>query len=249
MSAVGEDELGQRAIAALGERGVNTSCVQIDRHPTGQVLVELDAAGIADYRFAPDSAWDHLSWTEAMQHLAEDCDAVCFGTLGQRSEGSRATIRKFVEATSEGTLRILDVNLRPPFVDDHVIRDSLVLANFLKLNDEELPLLARLCGATGSSLEVMKIIADRYQLDGVALTRGAEGAAPDQPQPRVRTARNRGAGRRHGWRGRCIHGLNGPWASRREKHRRDRQRCDRDGVIRLLASWRHDAFPSATAIG
>ena len=175
-SAVGSDELGRRAICTLEEHGVNTTCMQIDDRPTGQVLVELDSAGVASYRFAENCAWDHFLWNSALQKLASDCDAVCFGTLGQRSACSRATIHKFVAETNEETLRILDVNLRPPFFSDEMIRQSLALANVLKLNDEELPLLARLCDVHGSDVEIMKKLAEQYQFRCIALTRGAKGA-------------------------------------------------------------------------
>jgi fructokinase len=102
--------------------------------------------------------------------------AVSFGTLGQRSEPSRTTIQRFVSATPSTALRIFDVNLRPPFVIDSVILELLALANILKLNDDELPVLANLCGLAGSDTEVMQQLAERFDLQTVALTRGANGA-------------------------------------------------------------------------
>jgi len=176
VSSVGNDELGRRAVDSLTEHGVDTTCMQTDDRQTGQVLVELDSAGVASYRFAEDTAWDHLCWNSALRQLASDCDAICFGTLGQRSGCSRTTIQKFVSATSDETLRILDVNLRAPFFSDEVIRESLVLANVLKLNDEELPLLAGLSGFSGNDVEIMRQLADEFQLRCVALTRGDKGA-------------------------------------------------------------------------
>lgn len=201
VSAVGNDQLGRQAIESLGARGVNTTCVQIDERETGQVLVELDSAGVASYRFAENTAWDHLSWNESLSQLAPSCDVVCFGTLGQRGECSRSTIQRFVRATSDETLRILDVNLRAPFYDDTVIRDSLNLANVLKLNDDELPVLARLFGVAGSDIEIMRQLAQQYQLRYVALTRGAKGAVllsehevSDRPGLHVGVADTVGAG-------------------------------------------------------
>lgn len=175
-SSVGNDELGDRALDLLKQHGVSISHTQTDSHPTGQVLVQLDDAGVASYRFAENSAWDHLSWNSQLENLAADCDAVCFGTLGQRSQQSRDMIHRFVAATSDDSLCILDVNLRAPFFDDDVIRESLVLANVLKLNDDELPLLARLIGATGTQVEMMQQLAVAFQLRCVALTRGSSGA-------------------------------------------------------------------------
>ncbi|WP_372895403.1 carbohydrate kinase [Stieleria sp.] len=177
VSAVGEDDLGRKAIESLKQRGVDTSVLQVNQHATGKVDVQLDDDGKASYHFADDSAWDHLVWNNALGKVAAQCDAVCFGTLGQRSETSRRTINQFVQATPESALRILDVNLREPFYDDSVIQQSLALANVLKLNDDELPLLARINGLSGDDVDVMRQLAARHQLRYVALTRGADGAA------------------------------------------------------------------------
>ena len=176
VSAVGDDDLGRKAVNSLQEHGVDTTCVQIAGQPTGQVLVELDSVGVASYRFAEDTAWDNLRYDDALQQRARDCDVVCFGTLGQRSTCSRNTIQKFVRATSDDTLRILDVNLRAPYFDDEIILESLALANVLKLNDEELPRLASLCNAVGNDVKILRQIAAQYQLRCVALTRGPDGA-------------------------------------------------------------------------
>lgn len=176
VSAVGSDELGQAAIAALKNHHVDTANIQTNDLATGQVLVELDAAGVASYRFAVNGAWDHLEWNGDLQHLASECDAVCFGSLGQRSAVSLSTIQRFVAATPITAMRILDVNLRTPFFSDEVILQSLALANIVKLNDDELPHLAQLCDFRGNEMEVMRQLASRYQLRCVALTKGAKGA-------------------------------------------------------------------------
>ena len=176
VSAVGIDELGQLAIASLVEHQVNVATVSRIHYPTGQVHVQLDEQGHATYEFAMDTAWDRLEWSNELEKLAYRSDVVCFGTLGQRSDVSLATIRRFVVATRPAALRMLDINLRPPFVSDAVILDSMRLANILKLNDEELSALTRLIGLTGSPAEKLKRLADKFAFQMVALTRGANGA-------------------------------------------------------------------------
>lgn len=176
VSAVGNDDLGQEAIESLRLRGVRTSAVQVNRYPTGRVDVELDQSGVASYRFADNSAWDHLAWNEELRRLAAGCDAVCFGTLGQRGETSQRTIRTFIRNVPSSALRILDVNLRKPFYNKDLIVESLKLANVLKLNEEELPLVAGVGGHSGDALDVMRQLAQRYDLRLVALTRGSSGA-------------------------------------------------------------------------
>jgi len=174
---VGADDLGRRAIEALHAHGVNTSCVAVVDRPTGQVLVKLDAAGRASYEFAADAAWDNVAWSEKLQQLAARADAVCFSTLGQRSEISRQTIQRFVRATPAKCLRVLDINLRPPLWNEAIVLQSLQLANVLKVNDAELSVLADMLGWIGVGHELLQQLVERFSLQLVALTRGASGAA------------------------------------------------------------------------
>jgi fructokinase len=177
-SAVGVDELGDRALETLRQHGVESACVARDaKHATGRVDVILDSLGRASYEFAQNTAWDHIAWSDALDSLARRCDAVCFGTLVQRSTQSRETIQRFVKTTPSTALRMFDVNLRKQFYDASVIDQSLRLATALKLNDEELPIVARLCGVSElDQRDAMHALMNRYALRLVALTRGPDGA-------------------------------------------------------------------------
>lgn len=176
VSRVGNDELGSEAISQLGARGVQTSAVQSDQRETGRVLVEINSTGVADYRFTENCAWDYIEPGEVAPSIAASCDAVCFGTLGQRCEVSRRAIRQFLEAVPSTCLRVLDINLRTPFDGDDIIRQSLPLGNILKLNDDELSRVASLLSLSGSDREVLQALLDRYSYELVALTRGSNGA-------------------------------------------------------------------------
>ena len=173
---VGADDLGRRAIEALQLHGVDTSCVAVVDRPTGQVLVELDAVSQASYEFAADAGWDNVAWSDGLQQLAARADAVSFSTLGQRSEISRQTIQRFVRATPAKCLRVLDINLRPPFWNEEIVMQSLRLANVLKLNDAELSVLAEMLGWSGADHELLQQLVDRFSLQLAAVTRGAAGA-------------------------------------------------------------------------
>ena len=91
-SRVGSDDLGREVLSQLTSRGMTTDFVERDRdHATSTVHVELQD-GEPTYRFAPDIAWDHLEFSPAWAELAASCDAVCYGTLAQRSPPSRQAI-------------------------------------------------------------------------------------------------------------------------------------------------------------
>lgn len=176
VSAVGNDELGKSALATLRDRGVDSSFVETNSFPTGRVDVSLDQHGVASYEFAENCAWDHIECSSELCEDASHADAICFGTLGQRSPVSQHSIRRLVLATPESALRILDVNIRQPYVSDALILESLSLANVLKLNEDELPIIAKLCGCEGSESTMLKSILRRFALRFVALTKGSRGS-------------------------------------------------------------------------
>jgi fructokinase len=202
VSGVGRDELGDRGLESLRAHGVDTSCVAAIDRPTGQVHVTLDAAGQASYQFAADTAWDEIAWSDGLSQLAARANAVCFGTLGQRSEISRQTILRFVRATPAESLRVLDVNLRPPFWNRRVVLESLELASVLKLSDAELPILADALRFSGTDDALLQQLVERFSLRLVALTRGAAGAVllsasgerSDLPAPATTVVDTVGAG-------------------------------------------------------
>lgn len=175
-SAVGNDDLGRHARQRLAEHGVGTTHLTTSDQPTGQVLVTLDADGKASYRFIENPAWDHVTLTPGLLEAARTTDVVCFGTLGQWATTSRDTIRSAVQSVSSNGLRILDINLRTPFWTREVVLESLALANVVKLNDEELPIVGELLGVTGSPDEVLRAIVTRHSPRLIALTRGANGS-------------------------------------------------------------------------
>lgn len=177
-SRVGDDRLGQEAVWQLKSSGLDTAYLQKDKeHATGTVLVRLDSKGQPEYKICEDVAWDHLTWTEQWQELALSADAVCFGSLAQRSEASRTTIRKFLQSVRADAARIFDVNLRQSFYSREVLRVALLHANIVKVNHEELPRILELFGEKyGDEKDGAKWLADEFGLKLVCVTRGHRGS-------------------------------------------------------------------------
>lgn len=178
VSAVGPDARGDAALARLDGAGVRRATVaRLADRPTGVVRVSLDAAGHPVYDIAAESAWDYVPWSAAVQRLAQRAAAIAFGSLAQRSPVSRATIRRALAATRPSAWRLFDVNLRQSYYDAGVLTASLELANAVKLNEEELPVVARLCGLNEAPpLDQLRALCDRFGLRLAALTRGPCGA-------------------------------------------------------------------------
>ena len=145
ISTIGADDRGEKALKKLKVKGVNTSAISVSRqYPTGFVDVMVDNKGIATYRFPDNVAWDYLNINSVASELQNDLDAVCFGSLAQRSVHSHEVIQSFLNGLKVETLKIYDVNLRQNFYSLKVVDESLSQADIVKLNDEELSLLAEL---------------------------------------------------------------------------------------------------------
>lgn len=107
---VGTDTLGEELLRYLKAQGLSTELVQHDAvHGTGTVTVTPHATETR-YVFLENSAWDFLEMTEAWRAAAATAKAVCFGTLAQRGEQSRRTLREFLSATPADCLVVYDVS-------------------------------------------------------------------------------------------------------------------------------------------
>lgn len=174
---VGTDELGDQALKLLESAGLNISHVQKDDlHPTGAVDVTVDEKGQASYVFLSDVAWDHFELTDDWKTVASQADAVCFGSLAQRCAASRATVQAFMAALPAQTLRVFDVNLRGAFYDADVIKSSLRYSDILKLNEDELPIVAKLLDIPWTTdKETLEAIRKAHDLKLVCYTRSSRG--------------------------------------------------------------------------
>ena len=202
-SRAGNDAPGTELRERLGALGLDASRVQTDSsHPTGTVKVHLDPDGQPQYEITEGVAWDFLEWMPQWQRLAAEADAVCFGSLAQRSAQSGTAIREFVGATRPGALRIFDVNLRQRFYSAPVLWESLRLANVAKLNEHELPVLMRELGLKyDDERGAAATLRREFDLKLVCATRGDKGsllvtedAIDEHPGFRVRVADLVGAG-------------------------------------------------------
>jgi fructokinase len=203
-SRVGRDNLGLGAKERLESLHLPTEFLQFDSgHPTGVVKVAVDPAGQPTYDIVQSVAWDFFEWTPEWRKLADTTDAVCFGSLAQRSVNSRKTIRTFLEAVRPGTTRVFDVNLRQSFYSAEVLEQSAGMADIIKVNHDELPVVAKLLGMPFiyDELRAAQWLRDKFGLKLVCITRGAKGSllanardSSEHPGFRVHVADTVGSG-------------------------------------------------------
>lgn len=174
VSAVGDDALGREILDLVADKGLN-SLISVTDKPTGTVQVELDARGVPTYNIMEDVAWDNIPFTPEMEELAARADAVCFGSLVQRM-GSRGSVLRFVRAMRPDALKVFDINLRQHYYSKDILEESLRLADILKINDEEIRIVADMFALGGDDVAACRELIRAFGLKLVILTRGAEGS-------------------------------------------------------------------------
>lgn len=175
---VGQDDPGDELCQFLKNQGLSTDLVQRDPlHQTGTVTVSPNSDGSTDYRFLEDSAWDFLESESTLLEAVRSARAICFGTLAQRQPGTRSTIHKCLQAVRRDGLIVYDVNLRPPFFEKDWIRRSIEQASVVKMNADEVQVLARMFDIPSSGdVRFAKCLLDHHKnLDLVCITRGGDG--------------------------------------------------------------------------
>jgi fructokinase len=202
VSAIGNDALGDEIMSFLEDKYLDLHLMRVE-NPTGVVNIELNNVGIPMYNIVENVAWDSIPFTSELEVLAQNTKAVCFGSLAQRNEVSRNTIRRFIESLPQQCLKVFDVNLRQQYYSREIIEWSMTHCDVLKLNDEEIVELKRIW--------VMKEITDasfcaelqrRYDVKIIILTCGAvgsyvyskDGAVSFQETPTVDVVDTVGAG-------------------------------------------------------
>jgi fructokinase len=203
-SRVGKDDLGRAATQRLESLGLCTSSIQLDAaHPTGVVKVDVDPAGQPTFHIAENVAWDFFEWTPGWRTLAVSADAVCFGSLAQRSSESRKTICSFLKAIRPDATRVFDVNLRQAFYTARILEESAQLCDIIKVNHDELPLVAKLLALPFiyDETRAAQWLRNKYNAKLVCITRGARGSlvvsaeeTSEHPGYRVHVADTVGAG-------------------------------------------------------
>ncbi len=203
ISAIGDDELGREITDKFDQRNLRYMLEKVD-YPTGTVQVTLDDKGIPCYEIMENVAWDNIPYSSKLEEIARNCRAVCFGSLAQRNEVSRNTINRFIDAMpdADDVYKVFDINLRQHFYCKETIVNSLNKCNVLKINDEELVVVADMFGYEGMSQpEVCKAVLEAYSLKMLILTCGIDGSyvftsdgMSFQETPKVQVADTVGAG-------------------------------------------------------
>ncbi len=165
VSRVGSDEEGALVRAAMDAWGMDSRGLQNDPvRPTGRVGVSL-VDGEPRYEIVEDCAYDAIDAPPVAR-----CSLLYHGSLAIRSGRSAAAL----DALRGAAQRVfLDVNLRPPWWQRPQLLALLQGASWVKMNQDEL---AELRPEGSAGRDPSRELLDAFGLEGLVVTRGAEGA-------------------------------------------------------------------------
>jgi len=172
VSAVGNDELGNRALSVLEQSGIDCRWVSKSEMPTGVVEVSL-IDGQPSYSIVEGVAWDAIPIPECIGG-----NLYYLGTLAQRTPENFSTAHHIAHHHYKHVF--LDVNLRQHYYSPQIIVSSLSHSTFVKMSEEEWPVISKIT-ATAS----IEALVNKYGLQGAALTKGANGADIVTPEQKL----------------------------------------------------------------
>ena len=175
ISRVGQDVLGDEIKSFLQSKNCTTQWIQTEiQHGTGIVKVHASETGENHYEIVQPIAWDFIQCSNETLDLVKNAHAIVFGTLACRDIVSRNTLLELLKVAS---LKVYDVNFRPPFYDQILVETLLSQADIVKMNDDELKIISSWYYISlAEEATQMTFIKNKFHLKMLIVTRGANGA-------------------------------------------------------------------------
>ena len=173
-SRIGKDDAGQELEAFLKENNLYSELLQHDdKLPTCVVTVHLDEQQQASYTIPYPVSWDNIQPELSLIDAAKKADVVVYGSLVCRDQTSRNTLVSLLETEA---LKVFDVNIRAPHFTMETLKLLGAKADIIKMNAEELDMVAGTELAHLSEKEKVSFISDFLACQTICITRGEAGA-------------------------------------------------------------------------
>lgn len=176
ITRLGNDAVCDKVFHVMLQNRMETLGLQRDKsYPSGQVQVQ-NKDGENYFDILPMQAYDFIHPAVVrMISLSVHPDMVYFGTLAQRQPTSRYALKTLLRSSK--ALKFLDVNLRAPWYDEKMLRQSMQMADIVKLNSKELGILAEMFELPqGSPQEHALTLIEQFNLEQIIVTCGEDGA-------------------------------------------------------------------------
>lgn len=176
ISRIGNDYHGKKLESLLDHWGIRRNMLQKDAtYPTSKVIARMNNGNEVSYEILFPVAWDFILSDGVTLEELQSSTYLVYGSLSSRNDISRKTLYELLETN---TIKVLDVNLRPPFVKRDLLEVLLKKADIVKFNQQELEMVQVLFGGSFlSEQEQVKFIQDYFNIPEIIVTRGEYGAA------------------------------------------------------------------------
>ncbi|MDB5142361.1 MAG: Fructokinase [Mucilaginibacter sp.] len=176
ISKVGNDLRGRQLCQIVNNWGMGSHLIQTDNeHATSEVLVKLNNNKEATYDILYPVAWDFIAHDECVETQVQTSQYLVYGSLSSRNQTSRETLATLLESQ---LVKVLDINLREPYVDKQNLEGLLSKANVVKFNEAELKLISSLFGGLYTAeQDKVSFIQNTFQISEVLVTKGGSGAS------------------------------------------------------------------------
>lgn len=179
ISAVGNDDLGYEALRIINACGVKADAIKTSESlPTGKVVVSEDKSGLPSYNICSPAAWDEITLSANDFDLAKKADAFVFGTLSQRTKNNINALRKITSKLNSEAIVVFDANIRQNFYSREIIHESMKIADVVKMNEDEYPIITGFYGYSHDApLEKnIRDLMSEFQIKYLLLTLGKNGS-------------------------------------------------------------------------
>jgi fructokinase len=176
VSRIGRDEPGEEILRFLKSQNISTRFIQIDdKYPTGAAKPYLDEHKVPSWKIEEPSAYDFIELNDKILSVVENqTDCLYFGTLAQRNEKSKNTIKSLL---GKKIKYFCDLNLRQNFYTSEIIQHALLTSDIVKMNVEELKLVNEMLIKQPFEIErTAGDVKNKFNIDLLCITMGEEGS-------------------------------------------------------------------------
>lgn len=174
ISRIGNDELGNELIKEFRSKSIETDFFQVDnKYETGKVFATVKENHEVEYEIVQPVAWDFIECIKKDEEIISNAEYFVFGSLVSRNKNSRNSLLRCLEFAK---IKVFDINLRPPHFSKENLAQLLEETDILKLNLSELQLVSSWYDNLKSNEEMIKLLAQKFNLQTIIVTKGGDGA-------------------------------------------------------------------------
>jgi len=176
ISKIGNDTQGEKLKGLIDKWGIKNHFLQVDQqYPTSEVIAKMNNGNEVSYEIVFPVAWDFIEEDNRIREKLTPSVYFVYGSLASRNAITRATLFQLLESDA---IKVFDINLRPPFMGQDLLKALLQKADIVKLNQAELEMVQIIFGGSlGNEASQVKFIMERFEVKEIIITKGESGAS------------------------------------------------------------------------